>query len=113
MAPDAQPPTPSQHRHQLLSATYASPTNAPFIHTQKIPTPPSTGISDRTAYLGALRKATTAMQEQINKELTARMEEDRAVAAAGTNGSSKENEKAVDESKEENNYGEEVAEEDS
>ena len=45
------------------------------------------------------------MQEQINTELTARMEEDKAREAGNGKG-------AVDEAKEEDNYGEEVVEED-
>jgi hypothetical protein len=52
------------------------------------------------------------MQEQINKELTSRMEEDNVREATGqsaTNGASKMN-GSMDESKEEDNYGEEVAE---
>jgi hypothetical protein len=52
------------------------------------------------------------MQEQINKELTKRMEEDKAKEANGVNGGSKAKAKGVDESKEEENYGEEVPEED-
>ncbi|TVY31864.1 hypothetical protein LOCC1_G008625, partial [Lachnellula occidentalis] len=44
------------------------------------------------------------MQEEINKELTMRMEEDKAVASRVKGG--------VDEAKEEDNYGEEVPEED-
>ena len=49
------------------------------------------------------------MQEVINKELTARMEEDNARAAEGLNGKAKV--KGVDENKEEENYGEEVVDE--
>jgi hypothetical protein len=97
-------------QHQLLSASYNSPTNAPFTHTEKIPTPPSDKTSDKTAYLAALRKATATMQEQINKELTQRMEEDKAKEAGGVNGASKAKAKGFDESKEEDNYGEEVPE---
>ena len=95
--------------HQLLSATYTSPANQPFAHTQKLPTPPSDAPTDRTAYLGALRTAAVTMQEQINKELTQRMEEDKAQEAEGA---SKTKAKGVDEAKEEDNYGEEVPEED-
>jgi hypothetical protein len=51
------------------------------------------------------------MQAQINKELTARMEEDKAKEAEELNGVSKAKAKGVDESKEEDNYGEEVPEE--
>ncbi|TVY76051.1 hypothetical protein LSUE1_G006439 [Lachnellula suecica] len=86
----ASPKTPS------LTTTYTSPTNAPFTHTTPLPAP-----TDKAAYLSALRTATTQMQEQVNKELTARMEQDKALADGG-----------VDEAKEEDNYGEEVAEDD-
>lgn len=92
---------------QVLSATYNSPTNAPFTHEQKISTPPSPKTSDRTTYLAALRAATVTLQEDINRELTARMEEDKALDI--TSASAK---KGVDESREEDNYGEEVVEED-
>jgi hypothetical protein len=102
----------SASQHQLVSAKYNSPTNAAFTHTQKIPTPPSDKPSDRTAYLGALRKATAAMQEHINKELTQRMEEDKAKEAEGVNGASNAKAHGMDESREEDNYGEEVPEED-
>lgn len=77
---------------------------------QKLPAPATTKTTDRTAYLAALRKATAEMQEIINKELTSRMEEDKAREAA-SNGISKLNSAKVDEAKEEVNYGEEVAEE--
>lgn len=52
------------------------------------------------------------MQEVVNKELTARMEEDnkKAADAQGKDGNAKV--KGVDEKKEEENYGEEVVEED-
>lgn len=94
-----------------LSATYTSASNAPFTITQDLDAPPS-GITnptvpDKTKYLTDLRQATAAMQEQINKELTQRMEEDKAAEATKsgktTNG--------VDEAKEEENYGEEAQEE--
>lgn len=98
-------------QHQMLSATYTSPTNQPFTHVQKLSAPPSDKSTDRTAYLGDLRKATAMMQELINKELTQRMEEDKAKEAEGVNGMSKAKAKDVDETKEEDNYGEEVPEE--
>ncbi|TVY25136.1 hypothetical protein LHYA1_G006477 [Lachnellula hyalina] len=93
-----------------LKTTYASPTNPPFTLTQ--PLPPHPRLSNRsnpsakTAYLSALRKATSQMQEDINKELTMRMEEDNAVDMASKAKG------GVDEAKEEDNYGEEVPEED-
>jgi hypothetical protein len=100
----------SQQQYQLLSANYQSPTNEPFKHVRKLPAPATTKTTDRTAYLAALRKATAEMQEIINKELTSRMEEDKAREAA-SNGISKLNSAQVDEAKEEVHYGEEVAEE--
>jgi Gon7 family len=97
-----------QQKFELPSAIYQSPTNEAFSHTTKLPAPSSTKTTDRTSYLAALRKATAEMQETINKELTSRMEEDKAREAAA-NGISKA--KVVDEAKEEDNYGEEVVEE--
>ncbi|KAJ4416706.1 hypothetical protein N0V82_006615 [Gnomoniopsis sp. IMI 355080] len=94
-----------------LSATYTSASNAPFTITHDLEAPPS-GITnptvpDKTKYLTDLRQATAAMQEQINKELTQRMEEDNAAVAA-KNGKST---NGIDEAKEEENYGEEAQEE--
>ena len=103
-------PNLSGQKYQLLSATYNSPTNAPFTVTHKLPTPPTSNTKDKTSYLSALRKATSEMQETINKELTQRMEEDKAREAATANGNGTKA-KGVDEAKEEDNYGEEVAEE--
>lgn len=100
----------SRQKYQILSATYQSPTNEPFEHVQKLPAPATTKTTDRTAYLAALRTATAEMQAAINKELTSRMEEDKAREAA-SNGTSKVNGAKVDEATEEDNYGEEVAEE--
>lgn len=91
----------TQSQSQIpLTASYSSPTNAPFTLTQLLPSP-----TDKTAYLAALRKATSEIQENINKELTSRMEQDKTLA----DGPSK---AAADEAKEEDNYGEEVPEED-
>jgi hypothetical protein len=99
----------SSEKFQLLSATYHSPTNEPFTHAQRLPAPSSTKPTDRTKYLSALRKATAEMQEAINRELTARMEEDND--KAGENGAANEaKSKGVDEAKEEDNYGEEAVE---
>jgi Gon7 family len=103
------PPEASGQKFQLLSATYQSPTNEPFTHATMLPAPPTTKTTDRTTYLASLRKATTEMQETINKELTSRMEEDKAREAV-ENGAPRA--KAVDEAKEEDDYGEEVVEED-
>ncbi|WYZ37603.1 hypothetical protein EsH8_II_001109 [Colletotrichum jinshuiense] len=88
-----------------FSATYKSPTNEPFSFSESIPAPPSSGASDKAAYLNALRKSINAAQENINRELTARMEEDKAREASKSGAVPK---AAVDEALEEENYGEEA-----
>lgn len=103
----------SEANKKLLSftATYASPTNAPFVITYELQAPPSgtanPTVPDKTKYLSGLRAATATMQEQINKELTQRMEEDKAREASKNGNMSK----VVDDAKEEENYGEEAQEE--
>ncbi|CCE27380.1 hypothetical protein E4U35_007166 [Claviceps purpurea] len=89
----------SNSAQSRLVATYSSPDNKHFTVTKTLDSPPSASPEDKTTYLEALRKAVTETQEQINKELTARMEED---VARGT---------ATAQDKEEENYGEEVQEE--
>jgi hypothetical protein len=89
---------------QLLSATYHSPHNSHFSHTKQIVIAKPL---DRTAYLAALRVATVELQEQVNKDLTLRMENDKASA---TDAASKAG--MGDDAKEEDNYGEEVPDED-
>lgn len=95
-----------------LTASYTSPSNAPFTVTHELQAPPSgttnPTVPDKTKYLQDLRKATVAMQDQINKELTQRMEQDKVQEEAGKNGKTS---KGVDEAKEEDYYGEEVVEE--
>jgi len=96
-----------------LSATYASPSNAPFAVQHNLPAPAADNIAERTAFLAGLRKAVLSTQEQVNKELTARMNDDKAhEAGAASSSPSKKRKPAVDEAKEEENYGEEVVEED-
>lgn len=100
----------SDHQKLSLTGSYSSPTNAPFTTTHELQAPPSGTVAptvpDKTKYLGDLRSAVAAMQDQVNKELTQRMEEDKATEA-GKNGKP-----AVDDAKEEENYGEEVQGED-
>lgn len=95
-----------------FTATYSSPTNAPFVITHELQAPPSgttnPTVPDKTKYLSSLREATATMQEQINKELTQRMEEDKACEASKNGGKTS---KVVDDAKEEENYGEEAQEE--
>lgn len=102
-----------------LKATYTSPT---VLEPQTLAsTPLSLPVSNRTVqekttYLSALRTATIAMQERINTELTARMEEDNKNTQGGdasTTTATKNSAKTqvIDEAAEEENYGEEVQEE--
>ncbi|KAH7149776.1 hypothetical protein B0J13DRAFT_620131 [Dactylonectria estremocensis] len=87
-----------------LTASYTSSFSEPFAITRSLPALESpASVADKTSYLASLRSAVTEAQAQINKELTSRMEEDNARAAASKNG-------VVDDAKEEENYGEEVQE---
>ncbi|KAK5030237.1 hypothetical protein LTR13_008255 [Exophiala sideris] len=99
----------------VLRATYQSQTGSKdFQHV--IPTPPNHGtksldVQAKTKYLSDLRASSKKLQEDINKFLTEKMEEDkRAQGPVNTNGASKQ--KAEDELEEET-YGEEVPEDDS
>lgn len=88
-----------------FSATYTSPANEPFAVTEALPAPATTSVDDKTKYLADLKERISSVQERVNQELTARMEQDKARDAA-TSGKA-----AVDDAKEEENYGEEVQEE--
>ncbi|KAL2753753.1 hypothetical protein ACRALDRAFT_212218 [Sodiomyces alcalophilus JCM 7366] len=85
----------------LLSASYKTPHDSFRLHSQ-IPAPPTSSVDDKTTYLAALRRATAQIQDDVNRELTQRMEEDKARAVSAQTG--------VDDAKEEENYGEEVVE---
>lgn len=98
----------AENKETRLTAAYTSPHNQDFTVTKSLDTPPSASGQDKAAYLGAVRKAVTETQEQINQELTSRMEEDKT-RGSGTGLVAK---LGVDEDKEEENYGEEVQEED-
>ncbi|KAL6852886.1 hypothetical protein ACO1O0_007434 [Amphichorda felina] len=93
----------AQDKNLNLSAVYSSPASEPFTITHSLPAPASASVSDKSQYLSSLRQAVAATQDQVNKELTSRMEEDNSRAANGAKG--------VDEAREEENYGEEVQEE--
>lgn len=100
--PNGTSTAPKQH---VLSATYQSGANEPFSFSQAFPVPNAEDIGERTSYLAELRAGVVDIQEKVNKELTARMEDDKARDATGANVPD------VDEAKEEENYGEEVVEE--
>ncbi|KAI0099124.1 hypothetical protein GGR51DRAFT_565116 [Nemania sp. FL0031] len=117
-----------------LKATYTSPrTSEPQVLSSTplaLAIPPASAsasetLQAKTSYLRALRAATVALQDRINAELTARMEEDARDAAAGGSGAGIAGKTtqggtaaasaaaaSVDEVAEEENYGEEMAEED-
>jgi hypothetical protein len=94
-----------------LTASYTSPSGEKqFTYTITAPSrsdDASKSTATKTAYLHELRSSTKKLQEDINVFLTAKMEEDKKVAA--TNGKSAQ--KTKDEEEEEN-YGEEVVEDD-
>ncbi|KAH7160620.1 hypothetical protein EDB81DRAFT_878970 [Dactylonectria macrodidyma] len=97
------PKTYSNMAPNSLTASYTSSSSEPFSITHSLPALESpASVADKTSYLASLRSAVTEAQAQINKELTSRMEEDNA-RAASKNG-------AVDDAKEEENYGEEIQE---
>ncbi|KAK1830747.1 EKC/KEOPS complex, subunit Gon7 [Podospora conica] len=98
-------PTPPTFTFTLTAAyTTATKTSDPFTITSNITstTPVETPVEKKTLYLKSLRDAVRSAQEEINKELTLRMEEDNARASAA----------AANDAKEEENYGEEMPEED-
>ncbi|ETI28719.1 hypothetical protein G647_01170 [Cladophialophora carrionii CBS 160.54] len=97
-----------------LSATYDSPSgHRDFAYTVSTPPVQSDGSIDtkaKTTYLSELRASTRRLQEDINKFLTEKMEEDKKAAGQdGPSGASRQ--KSKDELEEEN-YGEETAEDD-
>ncbi|KAI1815085.1 hypothetical protein GGS20DRAFT_365407 [Poronia punctata] len=109
--------SPSTSTTVYLEATYTSPNTSQQPQTisstpLSLPGSADLTVENKTAYLSSLRKATVAMQEQINAELTKRMEEDNRNASAGAlnaGSSAKTTKGAVaDEVAEEENYGEEV-----
>ena len=92
-----------------LKATYSSPSNPAFTHTAELPPLGTNSVTERVAYLAALRKETAALQDRINTELTQRMEDDKAQAASDAAPGG--NKRKVDDVAEEENYGEEVVDE--
>jgi len=81
-----------------LTATYTASAadSKVFEHPQTAcPTTPST--EERTAYIATLRSNVSTLQDQVNAFLTKKMEEDKSAAVA-----------AVNDEREEENYGEEV-----
>ncbi|KAL2174328.1 EKC/KEOPS complex, subunit Gon7 [Thermothelomyces heterothallicus CBS 202.75] len=97
------------HQQPTLSVTYTSTTNEDFDVRLPVTAPAdSTTVESKAKYLSELRQSVTSLQDRINKELTARMEEDKAREASSAVGNGT---KVVDDEKEEENYGEEAQEE--
>lgn len=80
-----------------LRGSYNTPTASHGFSKTLAPLPAAPSTKDTTAYLGSLRKAAAQMQTEVNAFLTSKMEQDKQ---------SPSNSK-VDESKEEQYYGEE------
>ncbi|KAL6249895.1 hypothetical protein RBB50_003751 [Rhinocladiella similis] len=104
----------SRHGSQLstvLKASYLSPSGV--VDIQHVITTPASHAFDteaKTQYLGELRASSRKLQDEINKFLTNKMEEDRTAQDQARSGGTS-LQKTQDELEEEN-YGEEVAEED-
>ena len=91
-------------QQSTLHAAYQSPKEShAFSHSLPVLVQ-GFSTKDKTQYLSALRSAVVNMQKDVNVFLTAKMEEDKEQMTTG--------EAKVDDSKEEENYGEEVAEDD-
>ncbi|KAK5635889.1 hypothetical protein RRF57_011601 [Xylaria bambusicola] len=117
-------PTASTTVH--LVATYTSPrvpgpqtlSSTPLsLPLQRDPSTTPLSVSDRTAFLSSLRSATIALQDRINTDLTARMEEDAAITtqdsgSAAKTAAAQRGGAESDEIAEEENYGEEQPPED-
>ncbi|KAK0705041.1 hypothetical protein B0H67DRAFT_369066 [Lasiosphaeris hirsuta] len=103
-----------QQQPLILSAVYTSGTgNEPLALLNPVNPPPcgteATAVEIKSAYLSSLRGVVLTTQDQINKELTARMGEDNLKVqelSAAKDG----NRKVIDDAKEEENYGEVVEE---
>lgn len=96
----------SGNQAMILSASYNTPDDSFRLESRTF-TPPSSSPADKQAYLARLRTSVSQIQGDVNRELTQRMEADKARAAAAPGGKNE-----VDEVKEEENYGEEVPEND-
>ncbi|KAK3304210.1 uncharacterized protein B0T15DRAFT_535803 [Chaetomium strumarium] len=100
----------SSQSQPTLSANYTSTGNASFtIHHPLTAPPSSTTVENKIASLAELRRSIIVLQNQINQELTARMEEDQARNSSATKANGVK--KIIDDEKEEENYGEEVQDE--
>ena len=93
-------PLPTQE--QVLEADYRSESGAEAFRHPLGPIEANAPTAERVEYLGGLRSAVTALQEEINTFLTRKMDEDKTSSAKAA---------ALDDRQEEENYGEEVVDE--
>ncbi|KAI1086544.1 hypothetical protein F5B19DRAFT_137645 [Rostrohypoxylon terebratum] len=104
--------TNSKPIHSSSSSSSSSPSNpastTPFTLATSLALPDPDSSARKIMYLETLRKAVLKLQEQVNSELTARMEEEARETAVIPTASKRLG--IVDEAAEEENYGEEVVE---
>jgi hypothetical protein len=100
--------TQSQQGASGIEAAYSSPTGQEsFRHVLPV-LEAQHSTEEKTNYLAAIRNKIPLLQEQINQFLTQKMEEDKSKGAKPI---SNRKHGSADESKEEENYGEEVIDE--
>ncbi|KAI1424979.1 hypothetical protein F5Y12DRAFT_714641 [Xylaria sp. FL1777] len=106
--------SPSNPNPQTLSSTPLSLALS-LCHSCSQPTTTQSSVETKTAFLRTLRAATTALQDTINADLTARMEQDATNSQHTGSGSTRTTQEgasaAINEVAEEENYGEEAPEE--
>ncbi|KAK6366900.1 hypothetical protein LTS17_010451 [Exophiala oligosperma] len=103
--------THADHPSTVLKASYVSPSGSTdFQHVIAKPASRAVGAEAKTEYLRDLRASSRKLQDEINKFLTDKMEEDKQAQSRASNGGTLL--QTTQEELEEENYGEEVAEDD-
>ncbi|KAI2777586.1 hypothetical protein F4815DRAFT_285856 [Daldinia loculata] len=114
---------PAKNRTAYLKATYTNSNSSDpsissaeaFALSTPLSLPESNVTTHKISYLRTLREAVSSLQDDVNSELTARMEKEAheaAVVGDGKRGGKSITAAGVDEAVEEENYGEEVVEDD-
>lgn len=93
--------TQSNPQPTSLKATYNAPTATKSFSYTLSSSASVSSTKEKTQYLSSLRTSVGQLQDDINEFLTGKMEEDKALAAGSG--------KKIDDKAEEENYGEEVA----
>ncbi|KAI0131537.1 hypothetical protein F4814DRAFT_172514 [Daldinia grandis] len=129
MSPSASSPAPTgdsapvKTRTTYLKATYTNSNSSnssissaeAFALSTPLSLPESSVTMHKTSYLRTLREAVSSLQDDVNSELTARMEKEAhevATTGDGKRGGKSIAAAGVDEAAEEENYGEEIVEDD-